>query len=85
MQSRRHFGQHLVGCRAVPSQSLKRLLADTDEQAWAEAGPQITRFWQLATGNPWSRGPLSVDDLPGLTARFAGRAELSRLMGCEHR
>src|SRR5262249_20202119 len=28
-------------------------VAETDEQAWKEAGPEVTRFWQLATDNVW--------------------------------
>lgn len=46
-------------------------VADTDEQAWAEAGPQIVRFWQLAVDNHWSHEPISTDDLPRFTSRFA--------------
>ena len=45
-------------------------IADTDEQAWAEAGPEITRFWQLATDNLWCREPITTDDLPRFTERF---------------
>ena len=46
-------------------------VADSDEQAWAEAGIQVTRFWQLATDNVWSHEPISTDDLTRYTARFA--------------
>ena len=46
-------------------------VADTDEQAWAEAGPQIARFWQLATDNVWRHEGVSLDDLPHFTDRFA--------------
>jgi len=46
-------------------------VADSDEQAWAEAGPEITRFWQLATDNLWRREPITTDDLPRFTERFA--------------
>jgi alkanesulfonate monooxygenase SsuD/methylene tetrahydromethanopterin reductase-like flavin-dependent oxidoreductase (luciferase family) len=46
-------------------------VADSDEQAWADAGIQVTRFWQLAKDNVWSDAPLSTDDLAGLTDRFA--------------
>jgi alkanesulfonate monooxygenase SsuD/methylene tetrahydromethanopterin reductase-like flavin-dependent oxidoreductase (luciferase family) len=45
-------------------------VADTDEKAWAEAPPQITRFWQLATDNVWRGESISPDDLPKFTARF---------------
>ncbi len=45
-------------------------VADTDERAWAEAAPQITRFWQLATDNVWKGDP-STDELPRFTSRFA--------------
>ncbi len=46
-------------------------VADTDEQAWAEAGPQITRFWQLGAENLWRDETLGWDDLPRFTSRFA--------------
>ena len=46
-------------------------IADTDEQAWREAVPQITRFWQLATDNVWRGDSVSADDLPKFTERFA--------------
>lgn len=46
-------------------------VADTDEQAWAEAGPEITRFWQLSRDHRWCDEPISTDDLPRLTERFA--------------
>jgi alkanesulfonate monooxygenase SsuD/methylene tetrahydromethanopterin reductase-like flavin-dependent oxidoreductase (luciferase family) len=45
-------------------------LAETDAQAWEEAGPEITRFWQLATDNLWCREPITTDDLPRFTKRF---------------
>ena len=45
-------------------------VADTDTRAWAEAGPEITRFWQLATDNIWSQEPITTDDLPRFTKRF---------------
>jgi alkanesulfonate monooxygenase SsuD/methylene tetrahydromethanopterin reductase-like flavin-dependent oxidoreductase (luciferase family) len=45
-------------------------VADSDEQAWGEAAPQITRFWQLATDNFWRGDNLSEDDLPKFTERF---------------
>ena len=56
-------------------------VADTDEQAWTEAGIQITRFWQLATDNVWKE-PVSTDDLTRFTSRFAyfpGGLSLDRL------
>jgi alkanesulfonate monooxygenase SsuD/methylene tetrahydromethanopterin reductase-like flavin-dependent oxidoreductase (luciferase family) len=46
-------------------------VADTDEQAWQEAVPQIIRFWQLATDNVWRGDSVSPDDLPKFTERFA--------------
>jgi alkanesulfonate monooxygenase SsuD/methylene tetrahydromethanopterin reductase-like flavin-dependent oxidoreductase (luciferase family) len=46
-------------------------VADTDELAWREAVPQITRFWQLATDNVWRGDSVSADDLPRFTERFA--------------
>jgi alkanesulfonate monooxygenase SsuD/methylene tetrahydromethanopterin reductase-like flavin-dependent oxidoreductase (luciferase family) len=45
-------------------------VADTDEQAWRVATPQITRFWQLATDNYWRGDSVSGDDLPKFTERF---------------
>jgi len=57
-------------------------VADTDEQAWEEAAPQITRFWQLATDNVWRGESVSTDDLPRFTERFAyfpGGLTLKRL------
>lgn len=57
-------------------------VADSDEQAWAEAAPEITRFWQLATDNVWSHEPITPDDLPRFTSRFAyfpGGLTLERL------
>jgi alkanesulfonate monooxygenase SsuD/methylene tetrahydromethanopterin reductase-like flavin-dependent oxidoreductase (luciferase family) len=45
-------------------------VADSDERAWAEAAPEIVRFWQLASDNVWRNGPLSAADLPGFTERF---------------
>ncbi len=46
-------------------------VADSDEQAWREAGPQLSRFWQLATDNFWRGDSVSLDDLPRFTERFA--------------
>lgn len=46
-------------------------VADTDEQAWQEAVPEISRFWQLATDNVWRGESVSADELPRLTERFA--------------
>jgi alkanesulfonate monooxygenase SsuD/methylene tetrahydromethanopterin reductase-like flavin-dependent oxidoreductase (luciferase family) len=46
-------------------------VAESDEQAWAEASPEVTRFWQLATDNVWRRDGITTDDLPRLTERFA--------------
>jgi len=46
-------------------------IAPTDEEAWADAVPQIIRFWQLARDNIWSDQPLSPSDFPELTKRFA--------------
>jgi len=45
-------------------------IADTDEQAWQEATPQLIRFWQLATDNVWRGDSVSTDDLPRLTERY---------------
>jgi alkanesulfonate monooxygenase SsuD/methylene tetrahydromethanopterin reductase-like flavin-dependent oxidoreductase (luciferase family) len=45
-------------------------VAETDEQAWKEAVPQIIRFWQLATDNVWRGDSVSSDDLPKFTERF---------------
>lgn len=46
-------------------------VADTDEQAWSEAGPEITRFWQLASDNVWRPEPVTTEDLTRFTKRFA--------------
>ena len=57
-------------------------VAETDEQAWAEAPSQITRFWQLATDNVWRGDSVTTDDLPQFTQRFAyfpGGLTLERL------
>jgi alkanesulfonate monooxygenase SsuD/methylene tetrahydromethanopterin reductase-like flavin-dependent oxidoreductase (luciferase family) len=45
-------------------------VAETDDRAWQEAVPQITRFWQLATDNVWRGDSVSPDALPKLTERF---------------
>jgi alkanesulfonate monooxygenase SsuD/methylene tetrahydromethanopterin reductase-like flavin-dependent oxidoreductase (luciferase family) len=46
-------------------------VAETDEQAWQEAVPELIRFWQLATDNVWRGDSVSADDLPKFTERFA--------------
>ena len=46
-------------------------IADSDDQAWTEATPEITRFWQLATDNVWRDDSITTDDLPRFTERFA--------------
>jgi alkanesulfonate monooxygenase SsuD/methylene tetrahydromethanopterin reductase-like flavin-dependent oxidoreductase (luciferase family) len=46
-------------------------VADTDAQAWAEAGPEITRYWQLSANHRWSAESVSTEDLPRFTERFA--------------
>ncbi len=45
-------------------------VADTDEQAWKEAIPEIARFWQLATDNVWRGESVSAEELPRFTERF---------------
>lgn len=45
-------------------------VADSDEQAWREAGPQIARFWQLATDNFWRGESVSPESLPKFTERY---------------
>jgi alkanesulfonate monooxygenase SsuD/methylene tetrahydromethanopterin reductase-like flavin-dependent oxidoreductase (luciferase family) len=45
-------------------------VADTDEQAWREAVPELMRFWQLATENFWRGDSLSGDDLVKFTERY---------------
>jgi alkanesulfonate monooxygenase SsuD/methylene tetrahydromethanopterin reductase-like flavin-dependent oxidoreductase (luciferase family) len=60
-------------------------VAETDEQAWAEAGPEITRFWQLATDNVWRGDTVTPDDLPKFTERFVycpGGLTLQRMDEC---
>jgi alkanesulfonate monooxygenase SsuD/methylene tetrahydromethanopterin reductase-like flavin-dependent oxidoreductase (luciferase family) len=46
-------------------------VADTDEQAWREAVPEIMRFWQLATDNYWRGETVSEADLTRFTERYA--------------
>src|SRR5574341_2663454 len=46
-------------------------VADTDEQAWKEAVPELSRFWQLATDNVWRGESVSPDDLTKFTERYA--------------
>ncbi|MEO6163501.1 MAG: LLM class flavin-dependent oxidoreductase [Candidatus Binatia bacterium] len=46
-------------------------IADTDEQAWREAVPEIMRFWQLATDNYWRGETVSEADLTRFTERYA--------------
>jgi alkanesulfonate monooxygenase SsuD/methylene tetrahydromethanopterin reductase-like flavin-dependent oxidoreductase (luciferase family) len=46
-------------------------VADTDEQAWREAVPEIMRFWQLATDNYWRGETVSEADLTRCTERYA--------------
>ena len=45
-------------------------VADSDDQAWREAGPELTRFWQLARDNFWRGDSISTDDLPKFTERY---------------
>lgn len=45
-------------------------VADTDEQAYREAVPEIMRFWQLATDNYWRGETVSEADLTRFTARY---------------
>src|ERR1051325_9314244 len=45
-------------------------VAETDDQAWKEAPPELTRFWQLATDNVWRGETISTEDLPRFTERF---------------
>ena len=46
-------------------------VADTDEQAWREAVPEIMRFWQLATDNYWRGETVAETDLTRFTERYA--------------
>jgi len=46
-------------------------VADSDEQAWREAVPEIMRFWQLATDNYWRGETVSEADLTRFTERYA--------------
>ncbi len=45
-------------------------VADSDEEAWQEAVPEISRFWQLATDNVWRGESVAPEELPRLTERF---------------
>ncbi|MGZ8532164.1 MAG: LLM class flavin-dependent oxidoreductase [Candidatus Binatia bacterium] len=46
-------------------------VADSDDQAWREAVPEIMRFWQLATDNYWRGETVSEADLKRFTERYA--------------
>ena len=46
-------------------------IADSDEQAYREAVPEIMRFWQLATDNYWRGDTVSEPDLTRFTERYA--------------
>ena len=46
-------------------------VADNDEQAWREAGPELVRFWQLATDNVWRGDTIAPESLPKYTERYA--------------
>lgn len=57
-------------------------VAETDEEAWAIAGPALLRFWQLADDNRLGTAPLVPEDLPRLTKGWAflrGGATLQQL------
>jgi alkanesulfonate monooxygenase SsuD/methylene tetrahydromethanopterin reductase-like flavin-dependent oxidoreductase (luciferase family) len=57
-------------------------VADSDEQAWREAGPELARFWQLARDNFWRGDAISTEELPKLTDRyvyFPGGLSVQRL------
>jgi alkanesulfonate monooxygenase SsuD/methylene tetrahydromethanopterin reductase-like flavin-dependent oxidoreductase (luciferase family) len=57
-------------------------VAETDEEAWAIAGPALLRFWQLADDNKLGTTPLKPEDLPRLTKGWAflrGGATLQQL------
>jgi alkanesulfonate monooxygenase SsuD/methylene tetrahydromethanopterin reductase-like flavin-dependent oxidoreductase (luciferase family) len=45
-------------------------VAETDEQAWRDAVPELARFWQLAGDNFWRGESLTADDLPRFTERY---------------
>jgi alkanesulfonate monooxygenase SsuD/methylene tetrahydromethanopterin reductase-like flavin-dependent oxidoreductase (luciferase family) len=46
-------------------------VADSDEQAWREAIPELTRYWQLAADNFWRGDRLTEADLSRFTSRYA--------------
>lgn len=46
-------------------------IADSDEQAWREAVPELMRYWQLATDNYWRGETLTEADLIRFTERYA--------------
>jgi len=64
-------GWNLALSRQPLANCARAIKAYRDERAWQEAGPQITRFWQLATDNFWRGDSVSPDDLPKFTERFA--------------
>lgn len=45
-------------------------VADSDEQAWQEALPELKRFWQLAADNFWRGDTLSDEEWVKYTARY---------------
>jgi alkanesulfonate monooxygenase SsuD/methylene tetrahydromethanopterin reductase-like flavin-dependent oxidoreductase (luciferase family) len=67
-QTRAALGNHAGGGDAIMVRDI--YVADNDEQAWQEAVPEITRFWQLATDNVWRGESVSPEELPRLTERF---------------
>lgn len=57
-------------------------VADSDEEAWAIAGPALLRFWQLADDNKLGTTPLVPEGMPRLTKGWAflrGGATLQQL------
>jgi alkanesulfonate monooxygenase SsuD/methylene tetrahydromethanopterin reductase-like flavin-dependent oxidoreductase (luciferase family) len=67
-QARATMGNHAGAGDAIMVRDI--YVADSDEQAWQEAVPEIARFWQLATDNLWRGESVSPDELPRLTERF---------------
>jgi alkanesulfonate monooxygenase SsuD/methylene tetrahydromethanopterin reductase-like flavin-dependent oxidoreductase (luciferase family) len=67
-ETRAALGNHAAGGDAIMVRDI--YVADSDEQAWQEAVPEIARFWQLATDNVWRGESVAPDQLPRLTERF---------------
>jgi alkanesulfonate monooxygenase SsuD/methylene tetrahydromethanopterin reductase-like flavin-dependent oxidoreductase (luciferase family) len=67
-ETRAALGNDIGGGDAIMVRDI--YVADSDEQAWKQAVPEITRFWQLATDNVWLGESVQPEELPRFTERF---------------